>query len=463
MICPRCKSVISFRKDQCDNCGEDLRLQKKIQGASNGYYNYALAKAKVRDLSGSIELLKKSLQLNKKNTQARNLLGLIYFEMGESILAMSQWLISEQYQEQANEATKYLDLFKKNATKMDMLNQAAKKYNTALDSARAGNDDLAVIQLKKVVSMAPNYVKASHLLALIYIRLGEKEKAAKILYRIKKIDVNNTTMLRYLNEIDMPAEQPVKKKETVAAASQTHEIFRETDKLNPISSYKEDKPSPLPWLSLFFGLILGVVVTWYLIVPEVQKYRESEEVSELENYVKQNEKQESTISVLEEEIDELNKQLADAQDTIMEWENKEVFDPAMYDDLFDAVSLFSQGEHKKAAKKLISMDVNLLPSEAAKSVYKYVKKATFSEASAEIYQQGWQEYTDYKYEDAKKTLLEALKYDSKNMDALYFLGRAYDQLNNTKKAKYYYNKVIEDFPGTSRAAEASQKLRAIQE
>lgn len=463
MICPRCKSVISFRKDQCDNCGEDLRLQKRIQGASNGYYNQALAKARVRDLSGAIELLKKSLQLNKKNTQARNLLGLIYFEMGESILAMSQWLISEQYQEKTNEASKYLDTLRNNATKLDNLNQAARKYNSALDSTRMGNEDLAVIQLKKVVSMAPNYIRAAHLLALIYIQTGEKDKAAKILYKIKKIDINNTTTLRYLNAIDMPTEQPVKKRETIAAASQTHEIFKETDKLNPISSYKEDKPSPMPWISLFFGLLLGVVVTWYLIVPEVQKYRASEEVSELEKYVKQNETQESTISVLENEIDDLNKQLADAQDSITELENKEVFDPATYDDLFNAVSLYTQGKNRKAAEELMDIDVKSLPSKAAQAIYKYVRKQTFTEASKEIYQQGWQEYTDYKYDEAKKTLLLAVKYDSKNVDALYFLGRAYDQLSNAKKAKYYYNKVIKDFPGTSRATEAAQKLNNIKE
>ncbi len=194
----------------------------------------------------------------------------------------------------------------------------------------------------------------------------------------------------------------------------------------------------------------------------MQKYPEGEEVSELEKYVKQSDKQETTISVLEGEIDDLNKQLQDAQDTIAELENREIFDPATYDELFDAVSLYSEGKNLKAAKKLLKIDVKTLPSKVAQTVYKYVKKATFTKASNEVYQQGWQEYTDYKYEEAKDTLLQAIKYDSKNIDALYFLGRAYDQLENTKKAKYYYNKVINDFPGTTRATEASQKLRAIQ-
>jgi len=461
MICPRCKSTVSFRKDVCENCGEDLRLQKRIIGASNRYYNLALDKAKVRDLSGALQFLKKSLQLNKKNTRARNLQGLIYYEMGESILAMCTWVLSEQYDDQNNEATGYLDKLRNSPTKLENLNQAAKKFNTALSAAQMGNDDLAMIQLKKVVSMQPNYVKAAQLLALLYIRAGERDKASKLLYKLKKIDVNNTITLRYLNEIGAPAEQPVKAERTVQAASQTHDIFKETDKLNSISSYKEVKPSPLPWLNLFLGLLLGVVVTWYLIVPEVQKYRETEEVSELDKYVDQNEKQENTINVLENEIDDLKKKLDKAQGTITELENREVFDPAMYDDLFQAISLYHQGKTLEAAKNLLGLDQSILTSKSAKKMYNYVKSKTFADASVQLYQQGWQEYTNRKYDEAKKTLKTAVEFDSKNADALYFLGRTYDQLANTKKAKAYYNKVIKEFPNTSRASEATQRLNAL--
>jgi len=453
--------MVSFRKDVCENCGEDLRLQKKIQGASNQYYNRALDKAKVRDLSGAIEFLKKSLQLNKKNTRARNLLGLIYYEMGESILAMCTWVLSEQYDDKNNEATRYLDTLRNSPTKLENLNQAAKKYNTALDASKAGNDDLAIIQLKKVVNMAPNYIRASQLLALLYIKNEEKDKASKILYKIKKIDINNTITLSYLNAIGASPEPPIKVGRTVQAASQTQDIFKETDKVNPISSYREVKPSPLPWLNLFLGLILGVVVTWYLIVPEVRKYRETEEVSELENYIQQTEQQEDTISLLEGKLDNLNKDLTKAQDTIAELENREVFDPTMYDDLFQAVSLNEQGKTLKAAQKLLDMEDSSLSSKAAQKVYQYVKRNTFTNASAQIYQQGWQEYTDKKYEEAKATLTKAIEFDSNNVDALYFLGRTFDQLGNVKKAKFYYNKIINNFSDHTRATEATQRLNAL--
>ena len=52
------------------------------------YYNLGLERAKLKDLSGAAELLKKSLHFSKYQTNARNLLGLIYYEMGETADAL---------------------------------------------------------------------------------------------------------------------------------------------------------------------------------------------------------------------------------------------------------------------------------------------------------------------------------------------------------------------------------------
>ena len=49
------------------------------------YKRQGLDKAQIRDLSGAIDLLKRSLKFNKLNVQARTLLGLVYFETGEDV------------------------------------------------------------------------------------------------------------------------------------------------------------------------------------------------------------------------------------------------------------------------------------------------------------------------------------------------------------------------------------------
>ncbi len=49
---------------------------KKIMYQSNSWYNDGLRKAQVRDMSGEIVSLQQSLQYNRENIAARNLLGL---------------------------------------------------------------------------------------------------------------------------------------------------------------------------------------------------------------------------------------------------------------------------------------------------------------------------------------------------------------------------------------------------
>lgn len=50
----------------------------KLVYQSNYWYNDGLKKANIRDLSGAIVSLRRSLQYNRANIAARNLLGLVY-------------------------------------------------------------------------------------------------------------------------------------------------------------------------------------------------------------------------------------------------------------------------------------------------------------------------------------------------------------------------------------------------
>ena len=79
-----------------------MDLGKKNRQIANAYYNLGLTKARQRDLSGAVHALKKSLQFDKFQTDARNLLGLIYNEIGEVGAALTQWIISLNLQEEHN-------------------------------------------------------------------------------------------------------------------------------------------------------------------------------------------------------------------------------------------------------------------------------------------------------------------------------------------------------------------------
>ena len=205
----------------------DSRVYTKILHTSNAWYNEALSRAKVRDLSGAAECLRKSLRYNKQNINARNLLGLVYFEMGETVSALREWVISKNFQSENNIAGEYLGEIQKNRARLESINQTIKKYNQALLYCQQDSKDLAVIQLKKVLSLNPKMVKGHQLLALLYLEEGNLEQAAKALKNAEKIDANNLTTLRYKNEIQertKAAGGAGKKKEEEAPATPTTKV-----------------------------------------------------------------------------------------------------------------------------------------------------------------------------------------------------------------------------------------------
>ena len=241
MNCPRCNANVAFSKKRCDNCGHDLKNYRKVVSLSNTYYNKGLSQAKVRDLSGAVSSLKLSLQYNKLNTNARNLLGLIYLEEGEIVAALSEWVISRHYQAENNDAEDYIRQIQSNPNRLETYNQTIRKYNSALKEAKNDNEDLAIIQLKKAVSLNPKFVRAYQLLALLYMKRKDYVKAAKVLKRARKIDFNNTTTLRYMQEIgDTFSEPKGKENSPKAFAKQAEkETQANTANVTPVGTYRQ--------------------------------------------------------------------------------------------------------------------------------------------------------------------------------------------------------------------------------
>ena len=95
--CLYCGEPVS-QNGYCTSCKLSQAFLKRAFNTSNYHYNIGLEKARIHDLSGAIESLKTSLRYNKMNISCRNLLGLVYYEMGETVPALSQWVLSVNYQ-----------------------------------------------------------------------------------------------------------------------------------------------------------------------------------------------------------------------------------------------------------------------------------------------------------------------------------------------------------------------------
>ena len=137
-----------------------MNYKDKILYQSNYWYNDGLRKAQIRDLSGAILSLRKSLQYNRENIAARNLLGLVYYGRGEIAEALVEWIISKNLKAHDNIANYYIENVRSSQSELEAYNQAVKKFNQCLTYCEQGGEDLAIIQLKKIVASQPGFLKA---------------------------------------------------------------------------------------------------------------------------------------------------------------------------------------------------------------------------------------------------------------------------------------------------------------
>ena len=377
MNCMNCGAFLVDKDlDYCPKCGCNVLIQKKVDYLSRQYYNQGLEKASVRDLSGAIDCLKQSLMYNKHNIQARNLLGLVYFETGEVVAALSEWVISKNLQPSRNLASEYINKLQANSNKLEAINETIRKYNDALNLCREGHEDMAAIRLKKILTQNPKLIKGYHLLALIQMKEGEYNKARRTLKRAARIDKTNTTTLRFLSEID---------EQTGVSTRLEHQKksrFRNngSDEKDTGSINKDMVISTTPYkersrISLFFTLVAGFaagLLAFYLLaVPAIKQgiYREANQ---------QIIKYSDSVSSQGAELTKAQSQAQESGDTVeaatkqIEEEKKK---SSSYEALLEAYAALQQQNADEAALKIQNVYADLLPTDL-KGIYNTICSST---------------------------------------------------------------------------------------
>ena len=388
MFCYNCGCLLS-EKDFCTGCGADVGLYKKIMYVSNRFYNDGLDKAQVRDLSGAVTSLRQCLKLNKYHIDARNLLGLVYFERGEVVAALSEWIMSKNTRSEKNIADDYIEMLQNNPGRLDTYKQTIKKYNMALTYCQQDGQDLAVIQLKKVVSMNPKFVQARQLLALLYMNSQEWEKAKKELERALRIDANNTITLRYLKEVGemMPTEEERVKKRREAVVYQSG---NETV-IQPVG--KKEAAGLQTILNIAIGIALGVGVAWFLLLPSQIQQVKSESNDRYREVSEQLDAKTVEVNELTAQIDQLNEEKKDLTNSLSAAQEANAAIEANTDLIEVALMYMNKTQDELViADALEQIDQDYLANEASESfrnLYDAVKVGIGTVVARESYNVGY--------------------------------------------------------------------------
>ena len=336
VLCPHCGAQVR-KNGYCSECYLPLSMLKKAQNTSNYYYNIGYDRASARDLSGAIESLLQALRYNKRNVPARNLLGLIYYEMGEAVQAMSEWVMSINYQQENNLATKYLKELKKDPARLESVDQLARKFNMAIQYAHSEDYDLSILQLKSALSDNPHFVKGYLLLALLYIGTDNYEKARVTLRRVLKIDKANSLAVHYLREMGDTEENIIEmRKQNVdndglldddyleeIVVTEDGRAPKKIEKKNLFQEIKAKKDTSVvrtgqfgqvslakySGLYMLLGLVFGVLLFSFFILPGQKKKLRVENEQLIKTYSEELAGKNSTINSLRAEVDSLTKQI----------------------------------------------------------------------------------------------------------------------------------------------------------
>ena len=210
--------------------------------------------------------------MNKKNTDARNLYGLIQFEMGEETKALISWVISININPINNPAQNYLQKLRNKSAYLEKSQDAISKYNKAISQIKTVNYDMARITLKQAVDIRPHFVKAMLALALLDIREGKSSEAKKLLDNVLSIDRFNTKAITYLEEMK-PLTEKNARKEKLSVIGSPVKKEKHVENMNngmPVTEIYKNYSGMFTAINVGIGLIVGACAMVFLYMPTMK-------------------------------------------------------------------------------------------------------------------------------------------------------------------------------------------------
>ncbi len=431
-----------------------MKYDITLERIANCYYNLGLERAKLRDLYGAAELLKKSLQFDRYQKDARNLLGLIFYECGEVSDALVQWVISMNLLPDDNIADYYLDEIQRKPAILRICSDNVKRFNQALDYAQNNNEDLAIMQLNQVIHDVPNYIKAQILLALLYMKREDWVKAGSCLIRVLRIDRNNPKALVLMDEV----------KQNTGRA----EI--EQNRLRNVFSHKQMSDDDVmipqmvkqasPWAVVAYimsGVVLALLSFYLLILPARTKALNSQNNQELITYTEKLDASNRENTELKEKYDTMESQYTNVQNQLTQYENQNASFMSQYQTLNQITAAYQSGDIVTAATLYTALDQASITEANMVNLLNQIKsymEGTGYQTLADLGTNSWNA-GNLTQAESYFQLSVTIRQEPENM---FLLARLYQAEGKTADANALFDKIVGEHP-ESPYAEKSRVAR----
>lgn len=326
-------------------------------------------------------------------------------------------------------------------------------YNKAIESLSTGSEDIAMIELKKAVSLNPQFYEALNLLGICYNHINDNEKAAEIFSRVLKAENNGVKAQKYMNAMGITGqEQPkaVMTRKKVPASPSLSGLQKRAEAQK--SSERSRNTKIITYVLCFLAgmVIYGLLsLTWRSPAAADNSGKSNQTTaSTQQTSASQDNNQADNSSTLQSELDEANKKI-------------EYYQSAMK--LYEAESLAAGKKYEEAANLLITLKTaGFTGGESDK--YNSLSSDIMPKAALTAYNTGVSLYNTYKYQEALKALEKVQTYDpnfKKNDFVLYYQGKSYQKLNDSKNAVTFFQKLIDTYPNSYYVNSAKSRIAQL--
>lgn len=353
--------------------------------------------------------------------------------------------------------------------------KAIQLFNKALEDIKSGNEDIAIIQLKKAISLYPSFFEAMNLLGICYYAAGKEDAARSAFKQVIDADDSGLKAMQYLNKMDGLVEQTdsgsVNNKRKSSKSSKGSRASKEEGLFSEwVAKGLKAEDNSIYGLKYIAGILIGVLIMgliWYMVPTNKSLFTITKEENiikdpELENQINQ---LNSRIEKLEQDLDnkkEENLKLMESFGVYKDWVAR----------LKQAEEIYNEGKYIEAAELMMNQQGTAVPDDL-KGTYDSLWDQIRLKAANQYYNDGNKTYNGNTARDigVYRTALEQYETAIALIDAdsvtykaaLYYqAGKAAARCNELEKAVELFEYVADEFPNSSYSSYSISRLKEIE-
>jgi len=353
--------------------------------------------------------------------------------------------------------------------------KAIQLFNKALEDIKSGNEDIAIIQLKKAISLYPSFFEAMNLLGICYYAAGKEDAARSAFKQVIDADDSGLKAMQYLNKMDGLVEQTdsgsVSSKRKSSKSSKGSRSSKEGGLFSEwVAKGLKAEDNSIYGLKYIAGILIGVLIMgliWYMVPTNKSLFTITKEENiikdpELENQINQ---LNSRIEKLEQDLDnkkEENLKLMESFGVYKDWVAR----------LKQAEEIYNEGKYIEAAELMMNQQGTAVPDDL-KGTYDSLWDQIRLKAANQYYNDGNKTYNGNTARDigVYRTALEQYETAIALIDAdsvtykaaLYYqAGKAAARCNELEKAVELFEYVADEFPNSSYSSYSISRLKEIE-